>query len=259
MQDGICDKIVQNILFKQEKSAFSGKYMLTAILRHAMIVMLGRFYSPSCFVYGGECMCGRFYVPEDSETAMLRKILENLETRNVSVKTGEVSPGDVVAVIASNRELKPQPFGMFWGYHLPNGKLLFNARSETAAQKAIFADGMAHRRCLIPASHYFEWQDTPDGKAKYVIAPKESSGMLLAGIYRFENNLPVFTILTRTPSDDIAMIHDRIPVILPREAAADWLNPRYHGEEILSVALTNMKYHELKGAAKRDTLDGYPI
>ena len=60
-------------------------------------------------------MCGRFYVPEDSETAMLRKILENLETRNVSVKTGEVSPGDVVAVIASNRELKPQ-LGMFWGY-----------------------------------------------------------------------------------------------------------------------------------------------
>jgi len=68
-----------------------------------------------------------------------------------------------------------------------------------------------------------------------------------------------FTILTRTPSDDIAMIHDRMPVILPREAAADWLNPRYHGEEILSAALTNMKYHELKGAAKRDTLDGYPI
>ena len=82
---------------------------------------------------------------------------------------------------------------------------------------------------------------------------------ILAGIYRFENNLPVFTILTRTPSDDIAMIHDRMPVILPREAAADWLNPRYHGEEILSAALTNMKYHELKGAAKRDTLDGYPI
>lgn len=97
-------------------------------------------------------MCGRFYVPEDSETAMLRKILENLETRNVSVKTGEVSPGDVVAVIASNRELKPQPFGMFWGYHLPNGKLLFNARSETAAQKAIFADG--HGTSPVPDSGF---------------------------------------------------------------------------------------------------------
>ena len=172
-------------------------------------------------------MCGRFYVPEDSEIAMLRKVMENLESRNVTVKTGEVSPGDVAAVIASNRELK----------------LLFNARSETAAQKAIFADGMEHRRCAIPAAHYFEWQKTEAGKTKYAIAPKEFHGMLLAGIYRFENNEPVFTILTRTPSEDIAMIHDRMPVILPEEALADWLNPRYSGKEILSVALTSMTCH----------------
>ena len=49
-------------------------------------------------------MCGRFYVPEDSEITMLRKVVENLESRNVTVKTGEVSPGDVAAVITSNRE-----------------------------------------------------------------------------------------------------------------------------------------------------------
>ena len=53
LQDGICDEIVLGILFKQEKSAFFGKYMLTAILRHAMIVMLGRFHSPSCFYLRG--------------------------------------------------------------------------------------------------------------------------------------------------------------------------------------------------------------
>ena len=47
-------------------------------------------------------MCGIFYVPEDSEIVMLRKVMENLESRNVTVKTGEVSPGDVAAVIASN-------------------------------------------------------------------------------------------------------------------------------------------------------------
>ena len=188
-------------------------------------------------------MCGRFFVPEDSEIAMLRKVMENLESRNLTVKTGEVSPGDVAAVIASNRELKPQPFGMLWGYHLPTGKLLFNARSETAAQKSIFADGMAHRRCVIPADHYFEWQNTPNGKRKYAIAPRQSNGTLLAGIYRFENNRPVFTILTRSPSEDIAMIHNRMPVILPQEALADWLDPKYNGAEILSVALTNMEYH----------------
>ena len=187
-------------------------------------------------------MCGRFYVPEDSEIAMLRKVMENLEGRNVTVKTGEVSPGDVAAVIASNRELKPQPFGMLWGYHLPHGKLLFNARSETAAEKSIFTDGMAHRRCTIPAAHYFEWQKTETGKTKYAIAPKESKGMLLAGIYRFESNTPVFTILTRAPSEDIAMIHDRMPVILPQEALSNWLNPRDQGAKILSAALTCMAY-----------------
>lgn len=187
-------------------------------------------------------MCGRFYVPEDSEIAMLRKVMENLKSRNVTIKTGEVSPGDVAAVIASNRELKPQPFGMLWGYHLPNGKLLFNARSETAAQKPIFADGMEHRRCAIPAAHYFEWQKAEAGKTKYAIAPRESHGMLLAGIYRFENNKPVFTILTRSPSEDIAMIHDRMPVILPQEALADWLNPRYRSDEILCSAMVNLEY-----------------
>ena len=46
-------------------------------------------------------MCGRFYVPEDSEITMLRKVMENLESRNVTVKTGEVSPGDVAAVIGA--------------------------------------------------------------------------------------------------------------------------------------------------------------
>ena len=60
------------------------------------------------------------------------------------------------AVTASNRKLEPQAFGMKWGYQLPDGKLIFNARSETAAQKVMFADGMRQRRCLIPADSYYE-------------------------------------------------------------------------------------------------------
>ncbi len=125
-------------------------------------------------------MCGRFYVPEDSEIAMLRKVIENLESRN----DRQNRRGESRRCGCGDCQQSGAEATALWdagGYHLPNGKLLFNARSETAAQKAIFADGMAHRRCLIPASHYFEWQDTPDGKAKYAIAPKESSGMLLAG------------------------------------------------------------------------------
>lgn len=187
-------------------------------------------------------MCGRFYVPEDDSIQMLRAIVEHLEHRNVKVKTGEVSPGSVVAVVASNRKLEHQAFAMEWGYHLPNGKLVFNTRSETAAEKPMFADGMRHRRCLIPAAHYFEWEHTPNGKTKYAIAPKEGEGFFLAGIYRIEAGKPVFSILTRSPAKEIAFIHDRMPVILPSEAISDWLNPRYNGTEMLQAAATDMVY-----------------
>ena len=129
-------------------------------------------------------MCGRFYVPEDDSVQMIRAVMEALEHRNISAKTGEVFPGDTAAVIASNRRLVPQPFAMEWGYHLPDGKRIINARSETAAQKNMFKDGIRQRRCLIPAAHYYEWEKAGGKKVKYAIEPKNSDGFYLAGIYR---------------------------------------------------------------------------
>ena len=187
-------------------------------------------------------MCGRFYVPEDASIQMICAIVEQLEHRNVKVKTGDVFPGDVAAVVASNRRLQPQPFAMEWGYHLSDGKRIINARSETAAQKAMFADGIRQRRCLIPARHYYEWEKTDGKKVKYAIEPKGSDGFFLAGIYRMEAGKPVFAVLTRNAAEDIAFIHERMPVILPGEAATDWLNPKYHGDDILKAAMTQMKY-----------------
>ena len=76
-----------------------------------------------------------------------------------------------------------------------------------------------------------------------MLYPKGKREMLLAGIYRFENKQPVFSVLTRVPSEEIAQIHDRMPVILPKEALSDWLNPRYRAEEILKAAVTDMEFH----------------
>ena len=187
-------------------------------------------------------MCGRFYVPEDGSIQMIRAIVERLEHRNVKVKTGDVFPGDMAAVVASNRQLQPQPFAMEWGYHLADGKQIINARSETASRKAMFADGIRQRRCLIPAQHYYEWEKADGKKVKYAIEPEGSEGCFLAGIYRMEAGKPVFTILTRSAAEGIAFIHERMPVILPNEAAEDWLNPKYHGKDILKTAVNQMKY-----------------
>ena len=187
-------------------------------------------------------MCGRFYVPEDGSIQMIRAIVERLEHRNVKVKTGDVFPGDMAAVVASNRQLQPQPFAMEWGYHLSDGKRIIHARSETASQKAMFVDGIRQRRCLIPAQHYYEWEEADGKKVKYAIESEGSEGCFLAGIYRMEAGKPVFTILTRSAAEGIAFIHERMPVILPNEAAEDWLNPKYHGNDILQAAITQMKF-----------------
>ena len=187
-------------------------------------------------------MCGRYNFSKDSSSEMVQAVLENLQSRHIEVKTGEVFPGDVAAVIASNRKLEPQAFGMKWGYKLPDGKLIFNARSETAAQKAMFADGMRQRRCLIPADCYYEWQKTGQGKQKYQLAPSDANGFFLAGIYRIEQGSAVFSVLTKEPVESIAFIHHRMPVILPKEAMSDWLNPRYNGVEILNAAVGDIRF-----------------
>ena len=187
-------------------------------------------------------MCGSFFVPEDDSIEMIRAIVEYLEHRNVKAKTGDVFPGDVAAVVASNRHLEPQPFAMEWGYHLSDGKRIINARSETAAQKAMFADGIRQRRCLIPAQHYYEWEKKDGKKVKYAIEPRGADGFFLAGIYRIEVGKPVFTVLTRDAAENITFLHDRMPVTLPNSAATDWLNPTSHGDDILKAAMTQMKY-----------------
>lgn len=177
---------------------------------------------------------------------MLHAVLEDLGRRNIQVKTGDVFPGDVAAVIANNRRLEPQEFAMEWGYKLPNGKRIFNARSESAASKPMFADGMKQRRCLIPVAHYYEWQKTDGGKVKYSIAPTYTEGFYLAGTYRLENGQPVFSVLTKAPAESISFIHDRMPVILPQIVMVDWLNPHFHSEEILRAAVSDIQYQSIK-------------
>ena len=148
---------------------------------------------------------------------------------------------DVAPVLANNRNLAATPFAMRWGYRLGNGKLLFNARSETADAKALFRDGMRHRRCLVPAAHYFEWEKRGKDRIKYAIRPGGAAVMYMAGIYRLENGAPVFTILTREPAAAISFIHDRMPVILPKEAAGDWLNIRYDAGDVLAGAVQDVE------------------
>lgn len=106
---------------------------------------------------------------------------------------------------------------------------LFNARSETAAEKPSFRAAMKSRRCLIPANGFYEWARTVDGKQPYYIHLASGDPLAMAGLWEHwrtaeGETLETFTILTTEANERIRPLHDRMPVILPPETWGLWLN-----------------------------------
>ncbi len=197
-------------------------------------------------------MCGRYWIEESEE---IRRITEEMDSSPLVLKwqsmgtvkrLGEIRPTDIVPVIAPNRRAERAVFPMKWGY--AGKSLLVNARTETAAQKPTFrADWQGHR-CIVPASWYFEWEHfrgsngKPRTGSKYIIRPKGASMTWLCGLYRIENGMPYFVILTREPGEGIRFIHDRMPLIMPGEYVSEWIRPDVKAEDLLPYALTDMDF-----------------
>ena len=105
-------------------------------------------------------------------------------------------------------------------------------------------------RCVIPASYYFEWHHYTDSKGKvrtgdkYAIQPSGSDVTYLAGLYRIEESrdlkYPVFAVLTRTPTDDLRQIHNRMPLILPVSAIDEWISPDGEPNKVVDKAVTEL-------------------
>ena len=175
-------------------------------------------------------MCGRYWLEPQTDAELLR-IIDQLQRvdSELRVKTdGEIRPGDGVPALCLSRAGNVRAFAMAWGYAMPDGRRLINARSETADQKPMFRDGMRARRCALPMSAYFEWEHRSREKTKYRIAPEEEGRYFLAGLYRLEEGGPACTVLTAEAAPEVAFIHDRMPVILPEERVDEWL----HGGDV---------------------------
>lgn len=199
-------------------------------------------------------MCCRYWADESPE---LRQIVEEMNRsplvgkwhQTTGIKTsGEIRPADVVPVIAPNRQGSRAVYPMKWGF---SGKsLLMNARSETAAVKPTFREAWERHRCIIPASWYFEWEHLKDNSGKkhtgdkYMIQPRNSTMTWLCGLYRIEEGMPVFVVLTREPGESIRFIHDRMPLILPEDLTDAWIRPDSRPEDLLSRALTDMIFEK---------------
>lgn len=199
-------------------------------------------------------MCTRFYIEPDTEeireviAAAKRSQLSDkfIRAGNAILTSGEMRPTNVMPVIATSKHERKAAFPMKWGFQIPGRSLLVNARLETASKKPTFKESWEKHRCIIPASWYFEWEHLigNDGQkktgAKYLIQPRESSMTWLAGLYRIEDGLPVFVVLTREPTDYLRRIHDRMPLILPKDRINEWISPSSNPKELLRYAITDI-------------------
>ena len=162
-------------------------------------------------------MCGRFSLDTDINDLFLRySIIEKL----IDFKPREeVFPSQICPVVLNDRENKIVE--MKWGFKTSFSKnLIINARSETVYEKPTFKESFLSRRCIIPATNYYEWEVVDNKKVKRRIGLKGISIISLAGIYNNGN----FTILTTNAHRDIEYVHNRMPVIIPMKSEAIWLD-----------------------------------
>lgn len=146
-----------------------------------------------------------------------------------------ISPGEGVPVItdATNRELKIMRWGLVppWAKDPAIGFKTMNARAETVNVKPSFRNAFARRRCLIPASGFYEWLDTGARKQPYKFKLRYQKIFAFAGLWENwqdhnGNELTTCAIITTMPNQVVAEIHDRMPVILDKDHYWAWLDDR---------------------------------
>jgi putative SOS response-associated peptidase YedK len=169
-----------------------------------------------------------------------------------------LTPGQAVAVVREHegrRRVDALQWGLipFWAKDVTIGRKLINARLDSIATKPAFREAWTRRRCLIPASGFYEWS-TPVGgrKRPHFIRPADEPLLALAGLWeRWRSptgeKLETCVIVTTDANAQLAQIHDRMPLLVPRDAFALWLDPQSSAADVTELA------------ARAPALDSHPV
>jgi len=180
-------------------------------------------------------MCGRYTLaqPEDlSERFALTHLSPYLDGL---LPRFNVAPSERMPVVRAGddgNELALMRWGLipFWAKDAKIGHRTVNARAESVADKPSFREPFRHRRCLVPASGFYEWRSTPHGKQPYFVALKDQTLFAFAGLWdrwsppQGDAAIESYTVITTPANALVAPLHDRMPAILPREHEQAWLD-----------------------------------
>ncbi len=179
-------------------------------------------------------MCGRFALIVDA--SVLADVFEVEAPLDLKPRYN-IAPTQTVVVVrereTSRREFASTRWGLIpsWAKDAKMGARMINARAETVAEKPSFRSAVKSRRCLIPASGFYEWITTDAGKQPHFIRFEDGLPFAFAGLWeRWSKGdggpVDTCTIITTTPNALMEKLHHRMPVILPPDIFDEWLEPR---------------------------------
>jgi len=192
-------------------------------------------------------MCGRYGVYHSGAELAERFLaaqpglfaeVPELEPRYNAAPT-EILP--VVRVKDGSRVLETMRWGLvpFWAKDLGIGSKMINAQAESLADKPAFKHALERRRCLVPASGFYEWLKVSDGRQPVHIRRRDGAPFAFAGLWEkwrgADGLVRSFTIITTTPNEVMAPIHNRMPAILSREEEALWLDPGIPAKQLMAL------------------------
>lgn len=185
---------------------------------------------------GVSVMCGRYAVSLDP--AALAAEFEAVDrTEDAVGPDHNVTPTRTVPIVvqrAAERSVRPVRWGFVptWVAEIGNGPPLINARAETLTGKRSFAEAAARRRCLMPATGWFEWRPDDPRRQPYLCRGQDAESLAMAAVFSTwwppeSPNAPlvncaVVTTAARGPAADI---HHRMPLLLPADRWDEWLDP----------------------------------
>ncbi|MGL5060740.1 MAG: SOS response-associated peptidase [Microcoleus sp.] len=179
-------------------------------------------------------MCGRFTLNTSGQ--ILAEFFKLAEIPDIKPRYN-ISPSQSIATVTVSPEKMQRQFQfMRWGL-IPSwakdakiGNQMINARSETVAEKPAFRSAIKHRRCLIIADGFYEWQQQGKTKQPYYFQMADSKPFAFAGLWEnWESpegeNIASCTIITTAANETVKPVHDRMPVIIPDSNWEQWLDP----------------------------------
>jgi putative SOS response-associated peptidase YedK len=189
-------------------------------------------------------MCGRFVritlMPVIAEKFKVKQILADL------APSYNIAPSQEVVIINDEgvRQIIQSKWGFVpsWAKDSSIGNKMINARSETVSEKPAFRSAFKKKRCLVIADGFYEWRTEGKRKFPMYIRLKSGESFGFAGLYNVWTSSDgkktcTCTIITTEANEMVKPIHDRMPVILPRDKEDIWINPATEDKEMLFTVL----------------------